>query len=161
MGCNTCCNCDSGSSNGGSTTTVNELCCTIKPPLPTVGTTIPIQWHLEVTPSPSGGQQVPAYEAGVTSAGLIAPNASQRFWLYQYSINVATTQQIQLYSGDAAGDYAIIGRMLANATVSDNGGLIATVPVVPFGLGRQLYARGVGGAGIFHVVAYGILETPV
>jgi hypothetical protein len=138
---------------------VNDLCCTIAAPLPDPSVTIPIVWYSSYGTAPSGGQLVQATEAGKTTASPITPTASQRFWLYQYTVNVQTTQEIQLYAGDVAGDYATIGRMLAEAKVVDKGGLIARIPIVPLGQGFKLFARGVAGAGTMHVTAYGFLET--
>ena len=140
-----------------STSTTVNGCCSIHG---TLASGLGVRWDSTGASGPSAGVEIPVYQADSISPSAITITSGQRLWVAWVQLIVATSGDSIIYRGTAAGDYTQANKVIAGGPVSDNGGVIATLPWVRLAAGDRLWAK-TATDDAFRVIGYGILETIV
>lgn len=138
-----------------STTTTVVGCCSIHG---TVPAGIGVRWDSTGITGQAAGALVPAYTADGASVTPHTLTASQRYWITHMEVVVLTAGVVTVYRGTAAGDHTIVNRIIIGGPVSDNGGIVATLPFIRLAAAQNVWVK-LDNSDAFQVTGYGIIET--
>ena len=145
-----CCGCDS--SNGSS-----SGCCSIAGTVPS-GVPVRLEFHLPAAGVPAGAE-VPVYRAEDGSVTPLTITSEQRLWIYWISVICEKQTKAHLYYGSSVSADSSLNSTVVRGSFSDDGGIVATLPVVPLSKGSKVYIKTSAALGQVDVVGYGVLET--
>lgn len=139
-----------------STTNTIVGCCSIHGTVPSGAAGV--RWDSTGVTGQATGAKVHAYTADGSGTTPLTLGPNQRFWVAHLQLIVQTAGVALVYRGTAAGDYTAVNRILIGGPVSDNGGIVATLPNVRLQTGQELWVK-LDNSDAYQVTGYGILET--